>query len=250
MGLDIRNETTQFSSTKPFSFTLPLSLPESQMQTAPSSLDRALLACGVASTPVFYGLAALQLALRPGYDIRTQPISFLALGELGWIQVANFVLTGALALAGALGLRHVLRGQRGGSAGSTLAGLYGIGMIGAGLFGPDPLPAPGQAPQMSAAGAVHMVAFLVSFLSLIAACFVFARRFNAVGKSGWALYSVVTALLAPALVATSMANPALAGLIVGAAGLVLFGWFSLVAFEIRNETSAYPAVPPQAPAAA
>ena len=36
----------------------------------------------------------------------------------------------------------------------------------------------------------------------------------------------------------------------GAAGLVLFGWFSLVAFEIRNETSAYPAVPPQAPAAA
>ena len=112
------------------------------------------------------------------------------------------------------------------------------------------MPAPGQAPQMSAAGAVHMVAFLVSFLSLIAACFVFARRFNAVGKSGWALYSVVTALLAPALVATSMANPALAGLIVGAAGLVLFGWFSLVAFEIRNETSAYPAVPPQAPAAA
>ncbi|SFD03719.1 Protein of unknown function [Bosea sp. CRIB-10] len=220
------------------------------MQTAPSSLDRALLACGVASAPVFYGLAALQVALRPGYDIRTQPISFLALGELGWIQVANFVVTGALALAGALGLRHVLRGQRGGTAGPILAGLYGLGMIGAGLFGPDPLPAPGQAPQMSAAGAVHMVAFLLSFLSLIAACFVFARRFNAVGKSGWALYSVVTALVAPALVATSMANPAFAGLIVGAAGLVLFGWFSLIAFEVRNETSALPAFPPQAPAAA
>lgn len=211
------------------------------MQTASSQsapLDRALLACGVASTPVFYALAALQLALRPSYDIRTQPISFLALGELGWIQVANFLLTGALALAGAIGLRRALRGQRGGTAGPILAGLYGIGMIGAGLFGPDPLPAPGQAPQMSATGAVHMVAFLVSFLSLIAACCVFARRFSAVGKRGWSLYSIVTAVLAPALVAASMANPSWAGVIVGGAGLLLFGWFSLVAFAIRSEAPA------------
>lgn len=219
------------------------------MQTASSQsapLDRTLLACGVASSPVFYALAALQLALRPGYDIRTQPISFLALGELGWIQVANFLLTGALALAGAIGLRRALRGQRGGTAGPILAGLYGIGMIGAGLFGPDPLPAPGQAPQMSATGAVHMAAFLVSFLSLIAACFVLARRFSAVGKRGWALYSIVSALLAPVLVAASMANPSWVGVIVGGAGLVLFGWFSLVAFAIRGEAPVTGAFPPRA----
>lgn len=218
------------------------------MKTA-SYLDRALLACGVATTPLFYALAAVQLALRPDYDIRTQPISFLALGELGWIQAASFVVTGAFALAGALGLRHALRGQRSGTAGPILAGLYGLGMIGAGLFGPDPLPAPGQAPQMSATGAVHMVAFLVSFLSLIAACFVFARRFSAVGKSGWARYSVATAVLAPALVAASMTNPAFAGLIVGAAGLVLFGWFSLVAFAIRGEASPTRSLSAQAVAA-
>jgi len=222
------------------------------MQTASSQstpLNRILLTCGVASTPVFYALAALQLVLRPGYDIRTQPISFLALGELGWIQVANFLVTGALALAGALGLRRALRGQRGGTAGPILTGLYGIGMIGAGLFGPDPLPAPGQAPQLSATGAVHMVAFLVSFLSLIAACFVFARRFSVVGKRGWALYSMATALLAPVLVVVGMAVPTWAGVIVGGAGLVLFGWLSLVALEIRGESAAS-AYPPRAPAAA
>lgn len=223
------------------------------MKTAlsqPMPLERTLLACGVASTPVFYALAALQLALRPGYDIRTQPISFLALGELGWIQVANFLVTGALALAGALGLRSALRSQSGGTAAPILAGLYGLGMIGAGLFGPDPLPSPGQAPQMSATGAVHMVAFLVSFLSLIAACFVLARRFSAVGKRGWALYSIASALLAPGLVAASMAVPSWAGVIVGGAGLVLFGWFSLVAFAIRSEASASEAFPPQAASAA
>ena len=205
------------------------------MKTAsPQPVDRALLACGVATAPVFYAVVALQLALRPSHDIRTQPLSLLALGELGWIQIANFLLTGFLALAGAVGLRRVLRDQRGSSAGPILVGLYGLGMIGAGLFGPDPLPSPGQAPQISATGALHLVAFLVSFLSLIAACFVLARRFSAAGKPGWMVYSIATALLAPALVATGIANPSFAGVIIGGAGVLLFGWFSLVSFELRD----------------
>lgn len=217
------------------------------MKTAPSrAAASTFLACGVASTPFFYAVVSIQLVLRPHYDIRTQPLSFLAIGELGWIQVANFLMTGALALAGAVGLRRALRGERGGAAGPILAGLYGIGMIGAGLFGPDPLPVPGQTPQMSVTGALHMVAFLLSFLSLIVACFVFARRFGAVGKRGWAIYSIVTALLAPVLVATGMANPSWAGVIVGGAGIMLFGWLSLVAFEIRSETSiSSPALSPR-----
>lgn len=216
----------------------------------PYPTDRALLACGVATTPVFYGLAALQLALRPDYDIRTAPLSYLALGELGWIQVANFLVTGGLALAGAAGLRRAMHDGRGRAAGPALAGLYGFGMIGAGLFGADPLPTPGEAPQMSTTGALHMAAFLVSFLSLIAACFVFARRFAGAGRHGWAHYSVVTAVLAPALVAAGMANPAFAGVIVGGAGLVLFGWLSLVAFAFQGELASSAGPTPRQAAAA
>ena len=38
------------------------------------------------------------------------PKILLALGDHGWIQIANFVITGLLLIACAAGLRQVLRG--------------------------------------------------------------------------------------------------------------------------------------------
>ncbi len=32
----------------------------------------------------------------PGFDLRRDAISILSLGDLGWIQVANFVVSGRL----------------------------------------------------------------------------------------------------------------------------------------------------------
>lgn len=121
-------------------------------------------------------------------------------GDLGWIQIANFVITGALTIAGAIGIRRALRGSLGGTWGPLLIGLYGLGLIGAGIFVADPMNGfpPGTPAGPSAIswhGILHLVSGAIGFLGLIAACFVFARRFAALGQSGWAAYSVATGVI-------------------------------------------------------
>ena len=57
---------------------------------------------------------------------------------MGWVQIANFVGSGLLMLGFAVGLRRVLRSSRGGTWEPLLIGLYGCGLIVAGLFVPVP----------------------------------------------------------------------------------------------------------------
>jgi hypothetical protein len=83
-----------------------------------------------------------------------------------------------------------------------------------------------------------MAAFFLAFVSLIAATFVFARRFLRRREKGWAVYSIVSGFAVPALVGMSGALPAWAGVIVAIAGLVLFGWLDLVAAHLRVERCA------------
>ena len=45
--------------------------------------------------------------VRDGYDFTRHPMSLLALGEGGWVQIASFCATGGLMLACAAGLRRV-----------------------------------------------------------------------------------------------------------------------------------------------
>jgi len=200
-----------------------------------SPATRALLAAGAASGPLFYGLAAIQMAIRPGFDIRRHAISLLSLGDLGWIQIASFILTGVLALLCAVALRRVLRGGKAGTWGPLLIGVYGVGLIIGGLFHPDPgLGFPPGAPagmptSMSAQAGVHSLAFYLAFLSLIAASFVIARRFAAEGRGAWRAYSLATGIVAPVLIVLGSTNPGVAGMLFAVAGLVAFGWASAVA---------------------
>ena len=66
-------------------------------------------------------------------------VSSLSVGELGWIQIANFLITGSLILAFSVALRQILLGPSGSVWGPVLIGLVGVGLIGAGLFVTDPL---------------------------------------------------------------------------------------------------------------
>src|SRR2546423_14453404 len=84
---------------------------------------RALLACGAVAGPLFMVTALVQAFTRPGFDLRRHAISMLSLGDLGWIQVTNFVLTGVLAVALAFGMRRAPPPRP--------AGAWGPGVVGA-----------------------------------------------------------------------------------------------------------------------
>src|SRR6266851_3237333 len=66
----------------------------------PGAWTRSLVRCGLAAGPVFVAVFGAEGAVREGYSPLRHPVSSLALGPRGWIQAANFAVTGTLVLAG------------------------------------------------------------------------------------------------------------------------------------------------------
>lgn len=163
-------------------------------------LTRRLLACGVVAGPIYIAVGAIEMLARTGFDLRRHSLSLLANGDLGWIHSTMLVLSGALVVAAAVGVRRALHGSRAGSWGPVLLGIYGSGLIGAGLFSADPAlgfppGTPADANEISWHGLLHFICGGVGFLGLIAACVVFARRFAGSGERVWAACSLLTGLL-------------------------------------------------------
>jgi hypothetical membrane protein len=208
---------------------------------SPPSSHR-LVACGMAVAPVFYGIAGLELLVRPDFDVRKLPLSFLSLGPLGWVQDLNFIICGMLALLCAAGIARLPPAAGFRRWATLFIGLFGFGMLLAGFFHPDPafgFPAgapPGFPARSSFHANVHMFAFFTAFLSLMAASLVFARRYLAKRLKGRAAYCTATTLLSPALIASSGMLPSWSGVIVAAAGLALFAWLGAVSADLRSET--------------
>ena len=168
--------------------------PASPVPTA----DTGLLVCGVLAGPLFVTVTAIGIVSREGFDLRRNGISQLSLGDRGWIQIANFIVAGLLSIAFAVGARRALQPGIGAVAAPVLISGYGLGLVATGLFLVDPgvgFPpgTPDALPdRLSWHGAVHAVAPPVAFGLLVGACFVFARRFAAQHRMGWAAYCVVT----------------------------------------------------------
>ncbi|AWZ04331.1 MULTISPECIES: DUF998 domain-containing protein [unclassified Streptomyces] len=176
--------------------------PAAGTETAAAS-TRALLALAVVAQPLWVVVSLTQAATRQGYDITRHPLSALSNGSLGWLQITNFVLAGALAAIGATGLRRALRGTPGGVWAPRLVRISGLGMIAAGAFVMDPadgfpVGTPyGMPATLSWHSYAHFAAGSVTFTALIAACYVLGRHFSRAGDRGRAIASRVagTALL-------------------------------------------------------
>lgn len=163
-------------------------------------VTRGLLCCGVAAGPLFVAVFVLEGARRPDYRPLRHPVSSLALGSRGWVQVTNFAVAGTLYLAGAAGLRRAcdpLLGSR--LAPAVFAGV-GFGLLGSAAFRTDPVsgypPGTPDAPAApTATGATHNIAAVPIFLGVPAGALALAWRFRQAGERGWGLYSATTSLL-------------------------------------------------------
>lgn len=154
---------------------------------------------------LFIGAGVLQGLLREGFDMVKHPLSLLSNGDLGWINIANFVLSGVLVVVGAYAVRQQLRGEPGGTWGPLLLAVAGVGLIAGGIFVADPsFGFPAGAPEfepdsLSWHGSAHTVAPLLVGVALTAAMLVFARRWQRTGHKGLAVFSLVTGIVYLAL---------------------------------------------------
>jgi uncharacterized protein DUF998 len=160
---------------------------------------RWLLRCGATAGPLFVSVFVVEGAQRPDYEPLRHPVSSLALGRRGWVQVANFAASGMLYLAGAAGLSHSPDPDGCGRLGSVALGLTGLGLLGSAAFRTDPISGyppgtPGTPSEPTATGAVHNIAALPIFLGIPAVALACAWRFHRAGRRGWAFYSAATSV--------------------------------------------------------
>ncbi|MEV0295736.1 DUF998 domain-containing protein [Nocardia sp. NPDC050710] len=200
-----------------------------------------LLAAGLFATPLFFVVALSQAFTRDGFDLSKHMISQLALDDLGWIQIANFLVTGTLFALVAVGLRRVLTDGIGRVWIPRLAGVFAAGMIGAGIFVCDPYQGypVGEAEVMTWHGTLHGVMAAVGGLALVAAHVILARRFRRENRTRMAVTSIVVAI---GYLVLPFTIPGLTSITFALASFLAWGWFAIVANGLRGEQPVTPAV--------
>lgn len=204
-----------------------------------------LLTGGVLAGPIYILVGLAQILTREGFDITRHPLSFMSLGDLGWIQIANFIVTGLLVIASAIGLRRLAEVETRLRRGALLIGIYGLGVLGGGIFVTDPAlgfppGTPNTYPEtMSWHGLLHFIFGQIRFLALIVASFVYARYFASKGLRGWAMFSALTgAIFLFAIIAgviTSTGDSAALGLLTLYAAVTLaWVWLSALSYHMRS----------------
>jgi len=162
-----------------------------------AAVTRSLLGWGVVAGP-FYVVVGLVLALtRPGFQLAEHALSLLMLGEWGWMQRVNLILTALMVLAAALGFQRAIRSGRG-LAIAALLDVFGVCLILSAIFPPDPVPgfpAGSAGGVATTSGILHLVFGAVGFLALAAAAFAYAGWCRSIGQRRRATLGIVLGAL-------------------------------------------------------
>jgi len=203
----------------------------------------------MAAGPLFVvGFTAIG-ASRPGYDWRRHAVSSLAAGRAGWVQRANFVLTGALYC---IATRGLARSPKQGATARVVPALIlgvGVGLVGSGLFvtdpvagfppeGPDHNGSDGSPSAPTRGGMLHNLCAIPIFAGIPIAAMTCATSAARRRESRWASYSAGSALGMTLAFARFGAAFGGAPRLAGRGGLwqrisiaVGFGWLSALSFR-------------------
>jgi len=179
-----------------------------------------LILCGTVAGLFFTFSWIIQEAFRESYNSMMIPISSLAIGSLGWVQTATFLISGALIILFTYGLWKISKNEYKGVSkwGPILILICGIGLIGAGCFTTDPMngypegtPIVNDNPSFSSV--MHQLFSSFLFFGLPIACFIFGNYFAAKKELKWMIYSFLSGILFLAVfLLTSMGFSQLSGL--------------------------------------
>jgi hypothetical membrane protein len=197
---------------------------------APEDLDRgaavtrSMLGWGVVAGP-FYVIVSLVLALtRPGFVLSQHALSLLTLGDGGWMQRTNLVLTGVMVAVAGLGMTRAIRNGRGLAMG-VLCAFDGLALMLSAVFLPDPVtgfPPGSEGGHFSTSGVLHLLFGALGFVAIAAAAWACAGWGRDEGLPGLARAS---RLLAICVLVGFIGGAALATNTVG----VAFLWISVLA---------------------
>jgi hypothetical protein len=201
-------------------------------------ITKSLLGYGVIAGPIYVVAVGAQMATRDGYDPTRHAASQLANGDFGWVQIVTFLVTGAMTIAAAVGVRRALGRGRLPAWASALLGAYGASLVAAGIFRADPSDGfpPGTAPGMGEVswhGLAHFAVAGFGFACLVAACFVFGAWFTRSGMGSWAWFSRLTGLVFGASFMALVSGSASAATILVFTAAVVLVWAWLTAVSVR-----------------
>lgn len=149
-----------------------------------AAVTRSLLGWGVVAGIFYLLVGATHGLLRDGFSFADHVLSLLMLGDFGWIQATNLILTGLMVVAAAIGFGRAMKPGKGAKVVGTLLTLYGLALVGSGIFPPDAVdgfPDPSSTAQATTRGILHLAFGGMGFFALGTAAFFAARWHEARG---------------------------------------------------------------------
>ena len=162
--------------------------------------NKFLLLCGAISGIIFSLSWMIQEAFKVRYNPMMIPISSLAIGELGWIQTATFLISGIALILFTYGLEKIRKNEGFSKWITIFLAIGSIGLIGAGCFTTDPMNGfppgtPETIIETTLTGTLHQLFSVLLFIGLPIAMVFFSKHFLNAKNRKWLIYSISSAIL-------------------------------------------------------